>query len=178
MRAACLSLAFLLAAPAQAEIVSQNANAFHVRHSVQVVVPPEQAYALLTTPSRWWDPEHSYSGDSANLLLDLRPGGCFCERLPDSGGFVEHLRLVQLKPGEALVFTGGLGPLTFEAATGTMVWSVEKIAGGSRISLDYRAFGFPKGNGAALAGPVDRVLGEQMKRLRRQAAAGNRRDIP
>lgn len=179
MRISSLACLFLLgAAPAGAEIVSQDAHAFHVRHSVQLVAPPEKAYALLANPSLWWHADHTYSGDSGNLSLGLRPGGCFCERLPESGGFVEHMRVVQVKPGDMIVLKGGLGPLTFEPATGTMTWSVERVAGGSKIHLDYKVFGFTKGNGNAMAAPVDTVLGEQMKRLRRQAAAGNRRDIP
>jgi hypothetical protein len=49
---------------------------------------------------------------------------------------------------------------------------VERIAGGSRITMDYKAAGFAKGGAAELAPIVDKVLGEQIKRLRIYAASG------
>jgi hypothetical protein len=62
--------------------------------------------------------------------------------------------------------------LLYEAATGVMDVKVERIAGGSRITMDYRAAGFAKGGAAVLAPIVDKVLSDQMKRLRVYAAGG------
>lgn len=176
MRLLSFAALAVLAAPASADVVSQGDSAFQVTHSVQLVIPPDEAFALLSSPSRWWSPDHSYSGDSANFSMTLRPGGCFCEALPDNGGFVEHMRIAQVFPGEKIVMTGGLGPLINEPATGTMVWTVERVAGGAKISLDYKVFGYP-GTASRMASAVDFVLGEQVKRLRR-ASLGNRRDLP
>lgn len=176
MRLLPLTAFAAIAASASADVVSQGDSAFHVTHSVQLVIPPDEAYAILSNPSRWWSPEHSYSGDSANFSMSLKPGGCFCERLPDNGGFVEHMRVAQVMPGEKIVMTGGLGPLISEPATGTMVWSVERVAGGAKVTIDYKVFGYP-GTASRMAGPVDFVIGEQITRLRR-ASLGTRRDIP
>ena len=170
MRAIILMAVFLSASPAAAEVVSADAHGFEVRHTVNLVVPQPLAFAAIGDVKKWWSKDHTYSGNAANLSLDMRPGGCFCERL-DGGGGIEHLRVTYLQPGERITLTGALGPLLFQAVSGVMDIQVERIAGGSRITMNYRAAGFAKGNGATLAPAVDQVLGEQMKRLRAYAAA-------
>jgi len=47
----------------------------------------------------------------------------------------------------------------------------ERIAGGSRVVLDYKVAGFAEGNGQGMAPLVDTVLGEQVKRYRTFAAS-------
>ena len=165
---AVVSLA--MPAIAQAEVVSANANGFELRHIVSTVIPQPAAFDAFAQVSQWWSKDHSYSGDSANLSLSLAPGGCFCERLPDGGG-VEHMRVAYVVPGERLVMTGSLGPLLYEATAGVMDVTVERIAGGSRLTMSYRAAGFANGGADRMAPLVDRVLGEQMARFRKFAAA-------
>ena len=161
----------LAAAPAQAEVVSASSNGFEVRHSVNLVIPREKAYAAYGQVQNWWDKGHTYSGNASRLSMQLRPGGCFCEQL-DGGGGIEHLRVTYVQPNERVVLTGSLGPLLYEATTGVMDVKFEKIAGGTRITSSYRAAGFAKSNAAEMAPLVDTVLGEQMKRLRIYAAGG------
>ena len=165
MRAYVIALAGLLAAPASAEVVSAGPHGFHIRHSVQLVVPQQDAFAAFANIEGWWSGDHTYSGDAANLSLQLRPGGCFCERLPGGGG-IEHMRVTYVAPGERAVLTGSLGPLLFEATTGVMDVQVERIAGGSRLTMDYKVAGFAEGGAETLAPIVDQVLAAQMKRLR------------
>ena len=162
--------AFATPGIAQAEVVSANAHGFEVRHAVQAVIPVEAAFDAFGRISQWWDKDHSYSGDSANMSLSMTSGGCFCERLPDGGG-VEHMRVAYIVPGERVVLTGSLGPLLFEATAGVMDVQVERIAGGSRLTLNYRAAGFANGGGEKMASLVDQVLGQQMARFRKFAAA-------
>ena len=171
MRVLVLSAAMVWATPASAEVVSAGPHGFEISHSINLVVPREQAFAAFSQVRNWWSNDHTYSGDASRLSLQLRPGGCFCERL-DGGGGVEHLRVAYLQPGERVVLTGSLGPLLYEATSGVMDVKVEKIAGGSRISMNYRAAGFANGGAEKLAPLVDQVLAEQMKRLRTYAAAG------
>lgn len=163
--------ALSLAAPAHAEVVGVNAHGFEIRHSITLVVPQERAYAAFGQVAQWWSKAHTYSGDSSRLSLQLRPGGCFCERL-DGGGGIEHLRVTYIQPSERVVLSGSLGPLLFEATTGVMDVQVERIAGGSRITMNYRAAGFANGGAEKLAPLVDKVLGEQIKRLRTFVAGG------
>jgi len=162
---------FAWAVPAQAEVVSANPHGFELQQVVNLVIPQPKAFAAFGQVGQWWSKDHTYSGDAARLSLQMRPGGCFCETL-DGGGGIEHLRVTYVQPGERLVLTGSLGPLLFEATTGVMDVKVERIAGGSRVIMSYRAAGFATGNAEKLAPLVDQVLGEQMKRFRVYAAGG------
>ena len=162
--------ALAVPAVAQAEVVSANDHGFEVRHTIQTVIPQAAAFDAFGQISQWWSKDHTYSGDAANMSLALRPGGCLCERLPDGGG-VEHMHVAYVAPGERVVLTGALGPLLYEATTGVMDVKIERIAGGSRVTMDYRVAGFANGGGEKLAPLVEQVLGEQMARLRKYAAA-------
>lgn len=155
----------LLSSPAAAEVVSAGPNGFHVRQSVQIVVPTDTAYAGFGRVGSWWNKDHTYSGDSANLTMTLSPGGCFCERLPNGGG-IEHLRISYLDPGKRIVLTGSLGPLLYEATSGVMDMKFERTAGGSKITMDYKVGGFANGGADKMAPLVDGVLAEQFKRYR------------
>ena len=161
------------AGAARAEVVGADAHGFEVRQSVQLTVPTTAVYAALGHVGSWWAASHTYSGKSANMRLSLTPGGCFCERLPDGGG-VEHMRVAFVDPGKRVVMTGSLGPLLYEATTGVMDIQIERIAGGSRLTMNYRAAGFAKGGAAEMAPLVDQVLAEQFKRLRSFAVTRGR----
>jgi hypothetical protein len=164
------AIAALLGTPAAADVVSASSNGFEVRQTINLVVPANSAFSSFQDIASWWDPEHTYSGDSANLSLNLSPGGCFCERFPKGGG-VEHMRVTYVDPGKHVVLTGALGPLLYEATAGVMDVQVKSTAGGSQLTLDYRAAGFFKGGADKLAPAVDAVLAEQMKRFRAYATA-------
>jgi hypothetical protein len=151
--------------PARAEVVTASPNGFEVRETVNLVVKPEVAMASFGDIAAWWSAEHTYSGKSENLSLNLVPGGCFCERFPKGGG-IEHLRVTYVDPGKRVVLTGPLGPLLYEATTGVMDVQVKSTAAGSQLTLDYRAAGFANGGAEKLAPLVDQVLSEQMKRYR------------
>src|SRR5688500_19254815 len=85
--------ALAIPAVAQAEVVSANAHGFEVRHTIQTVIPQAAAFDAFGQISQWWSKDHTYSGDSANMSLSLRPGGCLCERIPEGGGGVEHMHV-------------------------------------------------------------------------------------
>ncbi|HXG80690.1 MAG TPA: SRPBCC domain-containing protein [Sphingomicrobium sp.] len=165
----------LTASPATAEVVAAGDHGFEVQHSVNLVIPQPQAFASFGQVGQWWDKEHTYSGDAARMSLQLRPGGCFCEPL-EGGGGIEHMRVTYIQPGERIVMTGSLGPLLYEATSGVMDVKFERIAGGSKVTMNYRAAGFAKGGAAAMAPLVDQVLGEQMKRFRTYAAKAPKAD--
>jgi hypothetical protein len=97
--------------------------------------------------------------------MALNPGGCFCERLPNGGG-IEHMRVSYLDPGKRIVLTGPLGPLLYEATAGVMDMKFERTAGGSKITMDYKAAGFANGGAEKLAPLVDGVLADQFRRYR------------
>ena len=162
-------LAFL-SAPAAAEVVSADTHGFEVQETVNLVVPINQAYAAFGRLGNWWNSDHSYSGDARNIRLALQPGGCMCESNPKGG--VEHMRVAVVMPNERIVMTGSLGPLLYEAASGVMDVKFDKIAGGTKVTLNYRAAGFANANADKMAPLVDSVLADQMKRFRTFAARG------
>jgi hypothetical protein len=164
-----------IATPASAAVLSAGENGFEVQQTVNLVVAQPEAYNAFGRVGQWWNSEHTYSGDARRMSLQLRPGGCFCEPL-DNGGGIEHMRVTFVQPGERILLTGSLGPLLYEATTGVMDVKFERIAGGSRITMNYRASGFAKGGAAAMAPLVDQVLGDQMKRYRVYAAAAPKTD--
>ena len=170
MRSILLAGLLALSTPAGAEVVSSGPNGFVVRETASIVAPVSQAYAAFARIGSWWSGEHSYSGEAANMRLELRAGGCFCEQW--KGGGVEHLRVAVVQPNERIVMTGALGPLLYEGASGAMDVQFERIAGGAKVTMTYRAGGFANGNGNTMAPLVDSVLGEQMKRFRTFAAKG------
>lgn len=157
-------------APAAAEVIGASANGFEVRQVVPLVVKPEVAFQAFASLPAWWDPQHTYSGKADNLSLVLTPGGCFCERFPKGGG-IEHMRVTYVDPGKRIVLTGALGPLLYEATAGVLDVQVKSTAGGSQLTLDYKAAGFANGGADKLAPIVDQVLAEQLRRYRRYATA-------
>lgn len=165
----------VMASPATAEVLSADEHGLEIQHVVNLVVPQPQAFAALGQVGRWWGKDHTYSGNSNRMSLQLRAGGCWCETL-DNGGGVEHMHVTYIQPGERIVLTGSLGPLLYEATTAVMDIKVDRIAGGSRVTMNYRAAGFAKGGAAAMAPLVDGVLGEQMKRFRTYAAGAPKPD--
>ena len=158
-------VALALATPVSAEVTSASSNGLEVRETVTVDKPPAEAYSAFARVSSWWSAEHSYSGNASNLSLELTPGGCFCERLPDGGG-VQHMHVTYVDPGKRVILTGSLGPLLFLATTGVMDVRFEPSGSGTRVTLDYRAAGFFNGGADKIAPAVDGVLGEQLTGLK------------
>jgi polyketide cyclase/dehydrase/lipid transport protein len=161
-----LTAAVSIGRPAAAEVISAGQNGFEIRETVHVAATPDKAYAALLQPARWWSSEHTFSGSAANLALDARAGGCWCETLTD-GGSVEHMRVVYAAPGKVLRLRGALGPLQGLGVEGAMTLSVKAGTSGADISINYAAGGYVKDGFDALSKGVDHVLGEQLERLRK-----------
>ena len=158
-----LVVLFLLAVPAFSEVKDSSAGGFTVGTTLQVKGAPDEVFRKLLNVSRWWSGKHTYSGDARNLALDARPGGCWCEKLPNGG--VMHMQVLTVMPGQLLVLSGGLGPLQQMGASGAMTFKLAKSERGTTIEFLYVVSGYtPKGL-AALAPIVDSVLMEAMSRL-------------
>ena len=158
--------ALLLGQSVAAEVLSVGPNGFEVRETVHVAAASDKAYAALLQPARWWSSDHTFSGNASNLVLDARAGGCWCENLPD-GGSVEHLRVVYVAPGSTLRLRGALGPFQGLGADGAMTWILKSGAHGTDISVSYTLGGYAKDGFDAGSKAADRVLGEQIERLRK-----------
>jgi uncharacterized protein YndB with AHSA1/START domain len=166
MCAAALTCASMSGGRAAAEVLNVAANGFEVRETAHTAAPPDQVYAALLQPAHWWSSDHTFSRSAANLVLDARAGGCWCETLPN-GGSVEHLRVVYVAPGKTLRLRGALGPLQGLAVDGAMTLSVQGAAGGTDISLTYAVGGYVKDGFDDLSKGVDHVLGDQLLRLKK-----------
>lgn len=160
-----------LCPPLSAEVVSSSDAGFEVSRTATVPATPAKAYEALGKPALWWSSDHSWSGDAKNMTLDLRAGGCFCEALPADKGSVEHGRIIYAQPGKMLRFSGVLGPLQSEAATGTMTWTLKAVPGGTEITQRYAVHGYSARGLKAIAPIVDGVLGQQLDRLAKHLGA-------
>lgn len=157
-------VAFAFAAPAAAEVTSQDDGGFAAAGSVAVAVTPGEAWAALIEPQLWWNPDHSWSGKGANLYIHPRAGGCFCEALAD-GGSAEHMRVIYAAPGKQLRMAGALGPLQGEALAATLSVTLGAHGEGTTIDWAYKVGGYTDLPIEQVARAVDAVLSEQFDRL-------------
>lgn len=164
-RLAPLILVLAVAGPAGAEVKSATPNGFEVTSAATIAAPADRVYSALAEVSRWWDPAHTFSRDAANLSIELRAGGCFCERLKD-GGSVQHLQVVYVAPGQGLRLRGALGPLQTEGVDGALSWTLKPGEGGTNVTLSYVLGGYIRSGMEQWAPKVDRVLDEQLHRLK------------
>jgi hypothetical protein len=171
---ALVPLALALLAPtAHAEVHQKAETGFVIRSGADVEASPDAAWRTLVDPSQWWSPDHTYSSDAANLSLDPRVEGCFCELLPSREspnaaprGHVEHMRVIFIDRGRMLRLSGALGPLQSEAVTGTLTMNLKpRDGGGSRILWEYVVGGYMRYKTDEIAPAVDKVIGEQLARL-------------
>lgn len=147
-----------------ANIVQQDERGFRIIHIVETDASPAAVWRTLVDPAKFWNPEHSFSGDAANLSLQAAPGGCFCEIADNLG--VEHARVVYIEPGVRLRLRGSLGPLQQDAVTGILTFVLrERATGGTTISVEYSVSGNFRGALPRLAAAVDAVIAEQGNRL-------------
>lgn len=155
-----------IATPAAAEVTARSENGFTLSFEQPITAAPETVLETLATPAGWWNSDHTYSGDAANIRLDLVPGGCWCEALP--GGGVKHAETVLVWPERGMVrFDAPFGPLQAIGADAvlTMTWADPADGGARRLRWSYVVSG--PGTGA-MADVIDGVLAEQFNRLGRR----------
>lgn len=188
---AALLLPALFAADAFAEVAKNEAHGFVSVHEVEIAAPPERVWeALVDEVDEWWDPAHTYSGDAQNMQFGmLGPLGGLWEDLDDGSssraigavrGIVRHMDFDMVRPPKTLRLRGALGPLQPLAVVGSMTFDLAAMDtaseaaenGNTHTRLAYRYVV----NGPQLrdwAEPVDRVMGEQLERLRRFVETGD-----
>ena len=174
MRFFLLGVVLLLAPSwAAAEVVDSSAGGFTVKTTLSVQSSPAEVYRrLIHNVGDWWDPAHTFSGDSHNLSIEEKPMGCFCEKLPNAGG-VRHMEVVFFAPGKKVVLSGGLGPLQSMATAGTMTIQLSAADGGTKLEMTYSVSGYVRDGMNNWAGPVDSVLEQQFARLKNYVEHGS-----
>jgi hypothetical protein len=156
---------FFLAFKAGATITDSSFYGFTIKHELTVNIAPDTLYKYLVDIGKWWDPEHTWSGKASNLFIQPHANGCFCERL-DSEGSVRHMSVIYVQPGRILRLEGGLGPLQALAVTGVLTFEITTSFPVSKLTLTYTIGGYSPNGLKNLAPVVDRVLGDQLKRLK------------
>ncbi|MGA0544702.1 hypothetical protein ACO2Q1_05475 [Brevundimonas sp. VNH65] len=158
---AAFVFAALMPSLASAEVVERGADHFVLRRAVALAGSGELAWRAVGDVGRWWDSAHTYSGDAANMSIQLEPGGCFCEANVN-GGVFEHGRVVEADPKTGVRLNAPLGPLKGRATQADLSigWS-----GGDRgqdLVMSYVVRGPGMG---AFADGVDGVMTIQFDRL-------------
>ena len=136
-----------------------------------IAAAPDKVYAALIQPSKWWNSDHTYSGSAANLTLEAKAGGCFCETLP-SGGSVEHLSVATVIPGQQLRMRGALGPFQGHGMEGAMTWSLAAVGGQTDLTVTYDLGGHMTGGFGDWPKKADAMVTEQVMRLKKFIETG------
>lgn len=157
----------------RADVTSSSAAGFVSEHVLTIAAPRAAVFRALTDEvGKWWDPQHSYSGDAANFTIDARPGGCFCERLNDGG--VAHMTVAFVQRDSVLRMLGGLGPLQAMGVNGSMTFSLSDLPGGTtQLRYRYAVGGYSPDGLEGLAQAVDQVQLGQLQRLKRFVETGH-----
>jgi uncharacterized protein YndB with AHSA1/START domain len=163
--------------PASATVVDVASSGFVVQVSAHVAASPGKVYAALISPAHWWSSDHTFSGDAANLALDPRAGGCWCEKLP-GGGSAMHLTVVYVEPGKVLRLRGALGPFQALGVEGAMSWVLKPAGDGTDLLLTYTLGGYQKGGFEQWSKGADGVLTQQVARLQRLVETGSPEQPP
>ena len=154
-----------------AEVADVGDNGFTIRETAAVSADAARAWAAAVDVGKWWDPEHTYSHDAANLSLEAKPGGCWCEKLPGKGG-VAHGTVLFTDPGKLLRVSGGLGPLQALGVNSVMTWTFEPAEKGTAVVVTYTSGGYRRGGFQDLAPIIDGVLHAQVDRYQRYVNTG------
>ena len=170
-RSALFLVGLCAASAATAAVEGASPTGFKVTHEVTVAASPATVWRTLGRVGRWWDPEHTWSGEARNMRIVLAAGECFCERW--QGNSVEHARVVWAQRDQRLRLVGALGPLQEWGVSGVMEFVLEAGPEGPRIRLSYHVSGDARLNRDGIAPIGDQVLGPQVARLARYAATGS-----
>lgn len=163
----------MAAAPAQAKVVEQEDSAFVTRDTRTVKATEREAWLALIAPAKWWNSAHTFSGDSANMMLTPQADGCFCERIPEKdtsksiglAGSVKHMSVILSIPDQALRMQGALGPLQSEPVNGVLTITLAKAKDGTQITFEYAVGGYMRFEVPGIAQAVDGVMSQQLDGL-------------
>lgn len=161
-----LVLPFLLlpAAMADAKVLAVSDSGFRLAHEEVSPLGTTDLWQRLMVPARWWDPAHTYSGDAGNLSMGDRAGAYWREDWP--GGSVIHGQVLMVSEGRQLVLSAPFGPLMGTGAR--CIWTITLApaeGGGTLVSSTHVVVGAPDTDLRLLAGPVDQVMGNGIRRL-------------
>lgn len=166
MRLAGIVILSLFLPTAFAEVRDSSPTGFTTVNEAVIDARRAPAWrATIRHVGKWWSSDHTVSGDASRLSISAKPQGCFCEDLGDGGGVV-HMTVTMVYPEVVLRLTGGLGPLGLMGVEGNMTWEFEDVDGMTRVTFTYAVGGYRADGLDGMADVVDRVIGEQLLRLK------------
>jgi hypothetical protein len=166
----CAALLAHAPVPAIAAVTNASPSGFLLTIKSTLRTSPKTTFTKLQQVGSWWNGEHTYSGKAAALTLEMRAGGCFCERWDSNS--IEHGRVLYVEREKALRIHGALGPLQEMAVNGIMHFALEKAGDDTALTFTYRVRGSPDAALDKVAPVVDRVMTEQLTRLVRFVETG------
>ncbi|MBV8659299.1 MAG: hypothetical protein JO142_15870 [Burkholderiales bacterium] len=171
MRGLLGCMVLMTTAPAWSAVDQASATGFVISWQKPVTAPPAHVFEAVGQVNHWWNSEHTWSGDAANLSLGLTAGACFCEQW--ANGSVEHGRVIFIAKNKMVRLQSSLGPLQGLAVNGILDFVIEPAGDQSLLKLRYRVSGNADAALDKHAPGVDRVLGEQLGRLVKFAESGS-----
>lgn len=146
-----------------ADIVTASGDHYTLRQEATSTLTPMALWDRLVVPASWWHPEHTYSGRSENLSLELTVGGLWREDW--AGGNVLHGEVTHIVPGKKLQMIATFGPLKDIAVA--VIWTIDITPheGGSKVVFTEIANGTSASKLDELAPAVDYVKTEAINRL-------------
>lgn len=159
-----LLAALMTSGVAGAEVVASSPDHFTLKLEAHTELAQDAAWARLIEPSSWWLPDHTYSGNSDNLSLDVQAGGQWREDW--DGGSIWHGTVIQVHEGKKLVLSAPFGPLQDLAVTSVWTITLTPVAsGGTTITFDHVTNGTAASQLDQIAPAVDYVKSEALKSL-------------
>jgi hypothetical protein len=150
----------------QVGIIDSSFYGFTVKHEIKINAFPDSVFIYIVKDiGKWWDSEHTYSGNAANLSIELSQTGCFCEKL-QSGGVIKHMSVIYSDPGKTLRLSGGLGPLQALAVNGTLTINLTPEDNVTKAVFIYTVGGYAPEGLQHYAAIVDQVLSQQWQGLK------------
>lgn len=164
MKSFILALLCVIPTASYGEVTNHSEQSFELSTSVIVNQPVAEVFNTFSDISQWWHPDHTFSGNAANLMLD-RKSACFCERW--NNNVVRHMEIVAVEENKRHVWRGGLGPLQTFAVSGALTWAFKSIdKNKTSVTYTYRVYGeIPDVKTWSKA--VDGVLTQQLHRLKK-----------
>ncbi len=163
MRIIIAALLFGLGAPADAEIVKRATEGFIIRHEGMVKADPAATWAALIDWGGWWPGAHSYSGNAANIELEVEPDGELEEVW--AGGQVLHGSVVAALPDRMLRLHAPLGPLQAIPVNAVLEFTLAPVGSGTRVGMVFHVAGSASVNAGRYAEAVDKLFAEAFPRL-------------
>lgn len=163
MRILIATLLLGLAAPADAEIVKRATETFIIRHEGIAKGTPDQTWAALADWGGWWPGSHSYSGNAANMELELEPDGELEEVWP--GGLALHGSVVAALPHRLLRLNAPLGPLQRIPVNAVLEFTLAPVGTGTRVGMVFHVAGPSSVNAGRYADAMEKLFAEAFPRL-------------